>query len=51
MLIRPVKLSDCEINFQSGFVCLRAGLLLKMAYRRRDGLLGGILDRKVEDLP
>ena len=33
MLIRPVRLSNCEINFQSVFVCLWVGLLLKMAVR------------------
>ncbi len=50
MLIRTVKPSDSEINFQSGFVCLWVGLLLKMAHRLCEGLLGGIFDRKVVGL-
>jgi hypothetical protein len=49
MLNRTVKPSNCEINFQSGFVCLWVVLVLKMAYRLREGLLGGISDRKVAD--
>ena len=49
MLIRAVKHTDSEINFQSGFVCLRVVLALKMAYRLREGLLSGVFDRKVVD--
>jgi hypothetical protein len=49
MLIRTVKHTDSEINFQAVFVCLRAVLVLKMAYRLRDGLLSGVFDRKVVD--
>ncbi len=42
MLIRTVNPSDSEINFQSGFVCLWVVLVLKMAYRLREGLLVGV---------
>ena len=51
MLIRTVKHTDSEINFQAGFVCLRAVFALKMAYRPREGLLSGVFDRKVAHLP
>ena len=49
MLIRTVRPSNCEINFQSGFVCLWVVWVLKMAYRLREGLLGGVFDRKVSN--
>ena len=51
MLIRTVKPSDSEINFQSGFVYLWVVLALKMDYRLPEGVLGGISDSKLSDLP
>ena len=51
MLIRTVKHTDSEINFQTGFACLRAALALKIAYRPREGVLSGVFDRKVAHLP
>jgi len=48
MLIRTVKHSDGEINFQSS-IPLRMVLGLKMADRLREGLLSGVFDRKVVD--
>ena len=44
MLIRTVKPSDNEINFQSGFVWIRQGFLLKTAYGLREGVLRGVFD-------
>jgi hypothetical protein len=49
MLIRTVKPSESEINFQSGFVCAWVSLALKMDYRRPEGLLSGISDSKLVD--
>ncbi len=49
MLIRIVKHPESEINFQRGFVCPLVVSALKMAYRPRDSLLGGVSDRKVVD--
>ena len=51
MLIRTVKLSDSENNFQSGFVCLWVDLTLKMAHRLLEGLLSGVSDSKLAHLP
>jgi hypothetical protein len=51
MLIRTVKYTDSEVNFQTRFVCLRVVLALKMAYRLRERLLSGVFDRKVAHLP
>ena len=50
MLIRTVRLSESEINFQSGFVRLWVVLVLKVAYRLHERLLGGVLDSKLARL-
>lgn len=51
MLILSVKLSESEINFQRGFMCPWVVLALKMAYRAREGVLGGVSDSKLVHLP